>query len=47
MKDHFNNFVEGEDDLGDKLFGDWEDFDSRLKYMDDDAVKKYTDELIA
>ena len=30
VKKHFNELVEGEDDLGDCLFGSSEDFDSRV-----------------
>ena len=47
IKNHFNSFIEGEDDLGDCLFGTSEDFDSRVKFLEDEVQKKYTDELIA
>ena len=46
IKDHFNKFIDGEDDLGDALFGTSEDFDSRVKFLDDEVQKKYTDELV-
>ena len=46
IKEHFNKFVDGEDDLGDALFGTAEDFDSRVKFLDDEVQKKYTDELV-
>ena len=37
LKEHFNTFIEGEDDLGDVIFGDSaEDFDSRVKFLDDE-----------
>ena len=47
IKDHFNNHIDGEDDLGDILFGTSDDFDSRVKFLDDEVQKKYTDELVA
>ena len=47
LKDHFNGFIDGEDDLGDILFGTAEDFDSRVKFLDDEVQKKYTDEIKA
>ena len=46
IREHFNKFIDGEDDLGDALFGTSEDFDSRVKFLDDEVQKKYTDELI-
>ena len=47
LKDHFNSFIDGEDDLGDVLFGGADDFDSRLKFLDDEVRQEYTNELIA
>ena len=47
IKKHFNEYVENEDDLGDSLFGSAEDFDSRVKFLDDEVQKKFTDELVA
>ena len=47
LREHFNNLIEGEDDLGDALFGTADDFDSRLKFLDDDCQQQFTDELIA
>ena len=47
IRDHFNSFIPGEDDLGDALFGTGEDFDSRVKFLDDEVQKKYTDEIKA
>merc|ERR1712032_703401 len=47
LTDHFNGFIDGEDDLGDILFGSAEDFDSRVKFLDDEVQKKYTDEIKA
>ena len=44
---HFNSVVEGEDDLGGILIGSWEDFQSRMKFLDDDATEEYTQELLA
>ena len=35
IKDHFNRLIEDEDDLGDQLFGDADDFESRIKFLDD------------
>ena len=46
LRDHFNEFLDEQDDLGDILFGDNDDFDSRIKFLDDDQTKKYVDELI-
>ena len=39
IEDHFNAFIEGEDDLGSILFGSAEDFDSRVKFLDDEVQK--------
>ena len=36
IKLHFNGLIDGEDDLGDCLFGTAEDFDSRVKFLDDE-----------
>ena len=47
IEDHFNTFIDGEDDLGTILFGSAEDFDSRVKFLDDEVQKKYTDEIKA
>ena len=43
---HFNDFIPGEGDLGDILFGSKEEFDARVGYLDADLTKEYTDELI-
>ena len=43
----FNNLIEDEDDLGDALFGSADDFKSRMSYLEGDALKKFTDELMA
>ena len=47
LRDHFNDLIDGEPDLGDILFGEPGEFDSRVKFLADDVAKKYTDELIA
>ena len=47
LREHFNNLVEDEGDLGDVLFGTADDFESRLKFLDDDVQQQFTDELIA
>ena len=46
IKDHFNNYIEDEEDLGDIMFGAAEDFQARVKFLDDETQKKYTDEII-
>ena len=46
LREHFNNLIDGETDLGEILFGTAEDFESRLKFLDDEVQKEYTDELI-
>ena len=35
LRNHFNDLIEGEEDLGDILFGTADEFDSRIKYLDD------------
>ena len=45
LKDHFNQFDEDNDDLGDILFGDFTDFMDRINLMDEDSVSAYTNEL--
>ena len=35
LRAHFNELIEGEEDLGDILFGTADEFDSRVKYLDD------------
>ena len=47
IEDHFNTFIDGEDDLGSILFGSAEDFDSRVKFLDDEVQKQYTEEIKA
>ena len=47
FKAHFDQVVEGEDDLGAILFGSWDEFDSRMKFLDEEATQEYTDELLA
>ena len=47
IRDHFNSIIESEDDLGDILFGEIDDFESKLDLMDSEVMKAYTDELIA
>ena len=47
IEDHFNGFIDGEDDLGSILFGSAEDFDSRVKFLDDEVQKTYTEEIKA
>ena len=46
LRSHFNNFIDDEGDLGDILFGSADDFESRLKFLDDDIQGEYTEELI-
>ena len=45
LENHFNEFLEGEDDLGTILFGSPEDFESRVKFLDDENQKAYTEEI--
>ena len=37
IKEFFNNLVEGEDDLGDNLFGEYADFETRESFLDPNA----------
>ena len=46
FKDHFNNVVEGEPNLGDILFGDYDSFESRIRFLDEEATEEYTQELL-
>ena len=46
LRSHFNQLIEDECDLGDILFGSSEDFESRLKFLDDEIQGEYTEELI-
>ena len=39
LREHFNTLINDEDDLGDILFGEPDDFDSRVKFLDDTALK--------
>ena len=45
MKQHFNAYIDGEEDLGDYLFGSFEDFADRIKLLDDEIKQSFTDEL--
>ena len=46
LLEHFNSVIEGEDDLGDILFGaDFASFEKRIKTLDGDNQQKYTDDL--
>ena len=45
LRKTFNANWPGEDDLGDILFGDYADFQSRIKYLDDETQQAYTDHL--
>ena len=47
LREHFNNLIDDETDLGEILFGTADDFESRLKFLDDEIQQQYTDELIA
>ena len=47
FRNHFNSVVEGEDDLGGILIGSWETFESRIKFLDEDATDEFTEELLA
>ena len=41
LKDHFNACVEDEEDLGDLLFGEKEDFENRVKFLDEKPQAKF------
>ena len=41
----FNGLIEGEDDLGDILFGEFEDFKRRVEGLKDGKGQIYTDAL--
>ena len=43
--DHFNGLIEGEDDLGEILFGDKEDFKARVGFLDDKNLETFRDAL--
>ena len=46
LQEHFNNLIDGEDDLGDILFGaDFASFEKRIKALDDEPKQTYTDAL--
>ena len=46
FKDHFNECIEGEQGLGDILFGSYDSFESRIKFLDEDLQDEYTQELL-
>ena len=46
LKDHFNSLIDDEQDLGDILFGSNDGFESRIKFLDDDVVEEYTEEML-
>ena len=43
--EYFNGFIEGEDDLGNILYGDFQTFGDRVKFLDDTIADKYVDEI--
>ena len=47
LRAHFNEKIDGEDDLGDMLFGDNDEFDSKIKFLDEAVLKQFTEEIIA
>ena len=42
FKDHFNNCIEGEQGLGTVLFDSYDNFESRIKFLDEDLQEEYT-----
>ena len=46
FKDHFNTCIEGEQGLGDILFGSYDSFQSRIAFLDEDLQEEYTQELL-
>ena len=48
VRDHFNNLIEDNDDLGDILFGDDADeFEQRVIQLDGQLQTRYADELVS
>ena len=45
VKVHLNGLIDEEDDLGSILFGTYDDFQDRVKLLDDAKKQEYTDEL--
>ena len=41
LRGHFNECVEGEDDLGDILFGNREDFITRIDLLDEEPYEEF------
>ena len=46
FKDYFNTLIDGENELGDLLFGDKDEFEFHVKQMDNDNKKVYVDALV-
>ena len=46
IKNHFNALIEDCDDLGDILFGDLDDFKTKVERLNDDEIQSYTEELV-
>ena len=46
LKNWYNNLIEDEDDLGEILFGTVDQFEDRMRFIDDEPLEIYTDELL-
>ena len=47
LRDYFNNFIANEDDLGDCLFGEADEFSARLNMLGDKEFQDFANELVA
>ena len=47
IKVHFNTFIEGEDELGDMLFGSDDDFQCKFNLLSDPVQAQYTNEMLS
>ena len=47
LRDYFNNFIANEDDLGDSLFGESDEFAARCNMLSDQAFQDFANELVA
>ena len=43
--EYFNGILPGQDDLGDHLFGDFEDFKARVNVLEGEEKQTFMDEL--
>ena len=45
IKEHFNSLIAGEEDLGDLLFGEMNDFKQRIEFLQEDDYDTYAKEI--